>query len=64
LYFPEKPRQLDQDVIIELLEKAKAPEWHEAMVNFTINIFEMLHKKSFVYFKRLESSVGKLSQES
>jgi hypothetical protein len=33
MYFPEEnPKQLDQDEIIESLDKAKAPEWHEAMV--------------------------------
>jgi hypothetical protein len=39
LYFPEEnPKQLDQDEIIEILDQAKAPEWHEAMVNVNINI--------------------------
>jgi hypothetical protein len=34
LYFPEEnPKQLDQDEIIEILDQAKAPKWHEAMVN-------------------------------
>jgi hypothetical protein len=33
-YFPEEnTKQLDQDEIIEILDQAKAPEWHEAMVN-------------------------------
>ena len=33
LYFPEEnPKQLDQDEIIEILDQAKAPEWHAAMV--------------------------------
>jgi hypothetical protein len=35
LYFPEKiPKQLDQDEIIEILDQAKAPEWHEANFQF------------------------------
>jgi hypothetical protein len=44
LYFPEEnPKQLDQDEIIEILGQGKArnPEWHEAMVNANIDIFEM-----------------------
>jgi hypothetical protein len=42
LYFPEEnPKQLHQDEIIEILDQAKAPEWHEAMVNANIDIFEM-----------------------
>jgi hypothetical protein len=42
LYLPEeKPRQLDQDEIIEILDQSKAgyPEWHEEMVNANIRIF-------------------------
>jgi hypothetical protein len=32
LYFPEEnPKQLDQDEIIEILDQAKAPEWHETL---------------------------------
>jgi hypothetical protein len=44
LYFPEEnAKQLDQDEIIEILAQAKSrhPEWHEAMVNANIDIFEM-----------------------
>jgi hypothetical protein len=58
LYFPEeKPKQLDQDEIIEILDQAKArvPEWHEAMVNANIDIFEMSYEESVFYFKRLEN---------
>jgi hypothetical protein len=47
LYFPEEnPKQLNQDEIIEILDQAKAldPEWHEAMVNANIGIFEMSHE--------------------
>jgi hypothetical protein len=58
LYFPEEdPKQLDQDEIIEILDQAKtkAPEWHEAMVNANIDIFEMSNEESVSYFKRLEN---------
>jgi hypothetical protein len=58
LYFPEEnPKQLDQDEIIEILHQAKAmdPEWHEAMVNSNIDIFEMTYEESVSYFKRLEN---------
>ena len=56
LYFPEEsPKQLDQDEIIEILDQAKAPEWHEAMVAANIDIFEMSYEESVSYFKRLEN---------
>jgi hypothetical protein len=58
LYFSEEnPKQLDQDEIIEILDQAKArnPEWHEAMVNANIDIFEMCDEESVSYFKRLEN---------
>jgi hypothetical protein len=58
LYFPEENlKQLDQDDIIEILDQAKAldPEWHEAMVNTNIDIFEMTYEESVSYFKRLEN---------
>jgi hypothetical protein len=56
LYFPEEnPKQLDQDEIIETLDQTKAPEWHEAMVNATIDIFEMSYEESVSYFKHLEN---------
>jgi hypothetical protein len=58
LYFPEEnPKQLDQDEIIEILDQSKAmdPEWHEAMVNANIDIFEMSYHESVSYFKRLEN---------
>jgi hypothetical protein len=51
LYFPEenpKAKQLDQD-------KAWDPEWHEAMVNANIGMFEMTYEESVSYFKRLEN---------
>jgi hypothetical protein len=58
LYFPEESlKQLDQDEIIEILDQAKAmdPEWHEAIVNVNIDIFEMTYEESVSYFKRLEN---------
>jgi hypothetical protein len=56
LYFPEEnTKQLDQDEIMEPLDQVKAPEWHEAMVNPNIDIFEMSHEESVSYFKRLET---------
>jgi hypothetical protein len=57
-YFPEEnAKQLDQDEIIEILDLAKArnPEWHEAMVNANIDIFEMTYEESVSYFKLLEN---------
>jgi hypothetical protein len=55
LYFPEEiPKQLDQDEIIEILDQAKAPEWHEARLNANIDIFEMAYEESVSYFKRVE----------
>jgi hypothetical protein len=58
LYLPEeKPKQLDQDEIIEILDQAKAmdSEWHEAMVNSNIDIFEMTYEESVSCFKHLEN---------
>jgi hypothetical protein len=58
LYFPEEnPKPLDQDEIIEILDQAKAvdPEWHEAMVNANIDIFEMSHEESVFHFNCLEN---------
>jgi hypothetical protein len=58
LYFPEENhKQLDQDEIIEILDQDNAgdPEWHEAMVNANIDIFEMSCGESVSYFKRLEN---------
>jgi hypothetical protein len=31
------------------------PEWHEAIVNANIEIFEMSYEESVSYFKRLEN---------
>jgi hypothetical protein len=56
--FPKKPpKQLDQDEIIGILDQAKAPEWHEAMINANIDIFEMTYEESVSYFKCLENLV-------
>jgi hypothetical protein len=33
------------------------PEWHEAMANVKIDIFEMSYDESVSYFKRLENFV-------
>jgi hypothetical protein len=58
LYFPEEnPKQLYQDEIIELFDQANAcdSEWHEAMVNANIDIFEMSYEESISYFKRFEN---------
>jgi hypothetical protein len=62
LHFPEEnPKQLDQDEVIEILDQAKAmdPEWHEAMVNANIEIFEMSYEESddesVYYFKHFEN---------
>jgi hypothetical protein len=51
LYFPEEnPKQLDQDEIIEILDQAKVinPEWHEAMVNETLNFLKCLMENQFL----------------
>jgi hypothetical protein len=58
LYFPEEsPNQLDQDEIIEILDqdKARNPEWHEAMVNANTDIFEMSYEETVSHSKRLEN---------
>jgi hypothetical protein len=56
LYFPEEnPKQLDQDEIIEILDQAKAPDCHEAMLNVKIDILEKPDEESVSYFKRLEN---------
>jgi hypothetical protein len=56
LYFPEEnSKQLDQDEIIEILDQAKAPEWHKSTVNPNIDIFEMPNEEADSYFKSLEN---------
>jgi hypothetical protein len=55
LYFPgENLKQLDQDEIIEILDQAKAPEWHEAMVNANIDFWDDLWR-IISYFKCLQN---------
>jgi hypothetical protein len=45
LYLPEEnPKKLDQDEIIKILDQAKSPEQHEAMVNTKIDVFEMSYE--------------------
>jgi hypothetical protein len=70
-YFPEEnTKQLDQDEIIETFNQAKAPEWHEVMMNANIDIFEMSYVETDSYFKSLDNtkrvsatnSVGKSSE--
>jgi hypothetical protein len=40
LYFPEEnPKQPDQSEMIEILDQAKATEWHAAMVVANIDVF-------------------------
>jgi hypothetical protein len=51
----ESPEQLDQDEIIEILDQAKSPDWHEAMVAANIDVFEISYEESVAYFKRLEN---------
>jgi hypothetical protein len=58
LYSPEeKPKQLDQVEMIEILDQSKDPDlyWHETMVDADIDIFEMSYEESASYFKRLEN---------
>jgi hypothetical protein len=56
LYFPEEnSKQLDEDENIEILDQAEASDWHEAMVNANIDIFEIFYEESVSYFKRLEN---------
>jgi hypothetical protein len=55
LHFPEeKPKQ---DEIIEILDQGnpRYPEWHEAMVNANIDVFQMSYEESLSCFKRLEN---------
>jgi hypothetical protein len=54
IFLKKTPKQLDHNEIIEILDQVKAPEWHEAMVNANIEIFEMSYEESVSYFKRLE----------
>jgi hypothetical protein len=55
LFFPEEcSTPLTQDEIIEILDQAKPPNWHEAMVSANIDIFKMDCKLAISYFIRLE----------
>jgi hypothetical protein len=55
LYFPEEnPKQSDQDEIIVILDQAKVPEWHEAMVNANIDIFLDVLRRICVLFQAFE----------
>jgi hypothetical protein len=56
LSFPEdKPKQLDQYEIIEILDQTKAPKRHAATVAAKIDIFSMTYEESIAYFKQLEN---------
>jgi hypothetical protein len=49
LSIPEENfKQLDQDEIIEILDQAKAPECHEAMVNENIAFLRCLMKNLYL----------------
>jgi hypothetical protein len=62
LYFPEEnPKQLDKDKIIEILDQAKSrfSEWHEAILNVKIDIFETSYEQYlFQVFGELEEDNG------
>jgi hypothetical protein len=47
--------QLDQVEIIEIIDQAKSPESHAAMVLAKIHIFEMYYEEAVSYFKQLEN---------
>jgi hypothetical protein len=50
LFFPEEcPTPLTQDEIIEILDQAKPPNWHKAMVSANIDIFEMDYESAISY---------------
>jgi hypothetical protein len=55
IYLNKTSKQSDKDKINEILDQANAPEWHEAMVNATIEIFEISYKEYISYFKHLEN---------
>jgi hypothetical protein len=56
LFFPEEcPTPLTQDEIIEILDRAKPPSWHEAVVSANIDVFEMDFDSAISYFRRLEN---------
>jgi hypothetical protein len=54
-FFPEEcPTPLIQDEIIEILDQATPPNWHEATISANIDIFEMDFESAISYFIRLE----------
>ena len=55
----EFPKQLDQGEVLEILDQAKAPEWHEVMLTANVDIFEMLFEESASYSKHL-TNLGKI----
>jgi hypothetical protein len=48
---------LDHDEIIQVFDQAKTKnsEWHKAMVNANIDIFEMCYEEFVLLFKHLEN---------
>ena len=46
---------LKQDKIIEILDQAKSPEWHEAMISANIDIFDGFWRSKLTLFPHLES---------
>jgi hypothetical protein len=59
LYFLEEhSKQLDQDEIFEILDQAKSPEWHKAMVNAGIDNLDLLLGNLFLISSNLEKSNG------
>ena len=58
LFFPEEcPTPLTQVEIIEILDQAKPPNWHEAMDSANIDIFEMDYDSAISYFIRLRQDL-------
>jgi hypothetical protein len=48
--FPEEcATSLTQDEIIEIVDQAKPPNWHKAMVSATVNIFEVDYKSALSF---------------
>jgi hypothetical protein len=54
-FLEEVPTALTQDKIIEILDQAKPPNWHEAMISANIDIFEMDYESAISYFIQLEN---------
>jgi hypothetical protein len=56
LFFPDEcPTPSTQDEIIEIVDQAKLPNWHEATVSAKIYIFEMDYESAISYFVRLDN---------